>query len=270
MSKINPMPEVATLLKQLKLSSCIENLNKHNKAAIANKLTYPEFLALLLQDEVSTREQRRFTTSMKLSRLRSDKTLENFDFTADVELDYKKIKELASCRFIEEKVCIIIVGPCGAGKSHLAHAIGNCAIRANISTLFIKANKLMEEIRSAIAVNSYEKYKRKICKLPLLIIDDFGLKPFSTPEDEYFHEIISDRHETAATLITSNLDFSEWTQAFPNKLLGVATLDRIRHMAYSLTLEGPSHREFKEKTVIISKNLSNAGEGCIGLKEVCS
>ena len=103
----------------------------------------------------------------------------------------------------------------------------------------------------------------------MLIIDDFGLKPFSTPEDEYFHEIISDRHETAATLITSNLDFSEWTQAFPNKLLGVATLDRIRHMAYSLTLEGPSHREFKEKTVIISKNLNNAGEGCIGLKEVC-
>ena len=269
MKKPNPMPEIETLLKSLNLTGLKENLFKHNKEAIDNKLTYPEFLTLILQEELLRREQKRFSVSMKRSKIRSDKTLENFDFAFNANINYAQIKDLATCRFIEEKVCGLIVGPCGTGKSHLAHAIGNCAVRANISTLFIKASKLMEEIRAAMATNCYKKFKQKICKLPLLIIDDFGLKPFITPEDEYFHEIISDRHETAATLITSNLDFSEWIQAFPNKLLGVATLDRIRHMAYLLILEGiNSHREFKEKTVIVSKNLNNTGDG-IGLKEVC-
>lgn len=261
MSKINPMPEIVPLLKQLKLTSCIENLSKYNKEAIANKLTYPDFLALLLQDEILKKEQRRFTINMKHSRIRADKTLENFDFTPNVELEYKKIKELASCRFVEEKVCVIIIRPCGAGKIHLAHAIGNCAIRANIGTLFIKASKLMEEIKIAKATDNYEKYKQKIYKIPLLIIDDFGLKPLVSTEDEEFHEIISERYESAATLITSNLDFSEWVQAFPNKLLGVATLDRIRHMAYLLTLErDSSYREFKERTIITSKMLSQNKE----------
>lgn len=268
MSKINPMPEITILLKQLKLQTFIDNLYKHNKTAIENKLNYPEFLTLLLQDEILMREQKRFISNMKMSRLRGDKTLENFNFGSDLDLDYKKIKEIASCRFVEEKVSAVIVGPTGSGKTHLAHAIGNCAVRQNIPTLFITTSKLIEEIKSSILTKNYERYKKKICKLPLLIIDDFGLKPFATPEEEYFHEIISDRYENSATLITSNLDFSEWIQAFPNKLLGVATIDRIRDKAYLLVFEKDSlsHRQFKEKTVI--KNNDNK-EDLKLLEEAC-
>lgn len=249
MNKINPAPDITYLFKQLKLYSFINNLYKYNKTAIDNKLSYPDFLTLLLQDEVLMREQKKFAINMRQSKLRGDKTLETFDLKSDISLDYQKIKEIASCRFVDEKVCVILVGPCGSGKTHLAHAIGNCALRQNISTLFIKSSKLLEEIKSSILINNYAKYKKKICKLPLLIIDDFGLKPFVTPEEEYFHDIISDRYENSATIITSNLDFGEWIQAFPNKLLGVATIDRIRDKSYLVVLEG-SHRELKERTVI--------------------
>lgn len=270
MGKINPLPEITILLQKLKLQSFINNLYKHNNTAIENKLSYPDFLSLLIQDEILMREQKKFAANMKQSRLRADKTLETFDFKSDISLDYQKIKEIASCRFVAEKVCVIIVGPCGSGKTHLAHAIGNCALRQNIPTLFIKASKLLEEIKGSILVNSHERYKKKINKLPLLIIDDFGLKPFVTPEEEYFHEIISDRYENAATLITSNLDFGEWIQAFPNKLLGVATIDRIRDKAYLLVLEG-SHRELKERTVINNNTVLSNVLSCVEetkLKEV--
>jgi len=253
--KPHPMPEIEALLKSLNLTGLKENLFKHNKEAIDNKLTYPEFLTLILQEELLRREQKRFSVSMKRSKIRSDKTLENFDFACNASINYAQIKDLATCRFIEEKVCGLIVGPCGTGKSHLAHAIGNCAIRANIDTLFVRASKLLEDIRIAKAANAYDRYKKNINKIQLLIIDDFGLKPLIKQEEEDFHELISDRYENASTLITSNLDFSEWSQAFPNKLLGVATLDRIRHMAYQIVLEGPSHREFNKKNIVSEQSI---------------
>ena len=250
MKKPNPKPEIEPLLKSLNLTGLKENLFKHNKEAIDNKLTYPEFLTLILQEELLRREQKRFSVSMRRSKIRSDKTLENFDFAFNANINYAQIKDLATCRFIEEKVCGLIVGPCGTGKSHLAHAIGNCAIRANIDTLFVRASNLLEDIRIAKAANTYDRYKKNINKIQLLIVDDFGLKPLIKQEEEDFHELISDRYENASTLITSNLDFSEWSQAFHNKLLGVATLDRIRHMAYQIVLEGPSHREFNKKNIV--------------------
>lgn len=249
MKKINQMPEIETLLKPLKLLSLKDNLYKYNKEAIDNKLTYLEFLTLLLQEEILRRENKKLSTNIKRSKIRGDKSLENFDFNFNPNVNKLQIKDLASCKFVEEKVCLLIVGPCGTGKSHLAHAIGNCAVRANISTLFIRANKLLEEIKAYKAINNYYKYKRMLNKIQLLIIDDFGLKPLEKPEDEDFHELISDRYENAATIITSNLDFSEWHQSFPNKLLGIATLDRIRHMAYTIILDGNSYRAFNKNNI---------------------
>jgi DNA replication protein DnaC len=138
---------------------------------------------------------------------------------------------------------VLIVGPCGTGKSHLAQALGHCAVRAGVDVVFCTCASLTASLNAARATGSYERKLAALARVPLLIIDDFGLKPLRPPADEDLHDLIAERYETAATIITSNLDFNEWDQAFPaNRLLASATLDRMRHNAYCLVLDGASYR----------------------------
>ena len=132
---------------------------------------------------------------------------------------------------------MLIAGPCGTGKSHIAQAIGHTAVRAGYDVMFTTQSSLLAQINAARATGAIERKMQTLIRVPLLIIDDFGLKPFKLGQDEDFHDLIAERYERVATIITSNLDFSEWGQAFPNKLLGASTLDRLRHAAYRLVLD---------------------------------
>ncbi len=163
--------------------------------------------------------------------------------TFNPKINQAHIKELASCRFINEKFPVLIVGPAGTGTSHLAQALAHCAIRQGIDVLWLSPVKLFSLLQAAKAAGRYEKKMAELIKVPLLVIDDFGLKPMRSPEDEEFHEVISQRYENASTIVTSNLDFSEWGEAFPNRLLAAATLDRLRHNAHRIILDGSSFRD---------------------------
>ncbi|WP_276309522.1 IS21-like element helper ATPase IstB [Alteromonas alba] len=243
---INPIPELTPLLKQLRLSGMTDSLAMRNREAIEHQLSYPDFLALLVQDEVARRDQKKYATRLRRAGFRGNKTLESFDLNANPNLNRAYINELADCRFIDEYVAVLIAGPCGTGKSHLAQAIGHCAVQQGIDVLFFTQAKLLANLHAARATNTYEKRFQTLAKVDLLIIDDFGLKPLKSPQDEDLHDLIDERYEQKSTIITSNLDFSEWGQAFPNKLLGAATLDRLRHNAYRLVLEGESYRKLRE------------------------
>lgn len=238
----NPMPEINTLLRQLRLSHIMDNLPQRNKDAIAKKLAYSEFLALLLQDEILGRDNNKFKARIKRAGIRPDKTIENFDFNFNPKINRAQILELATCQFIKEKSPVLIVGPTGTGKSHLAQALAHCAIRQGIDVLWLSQTKLFAELQAARASGRYERKFAELAKIPLLIIDDFGLRPIRSPQDEDFHELISQRYENVSTLVTSNLDFNEWGEAFPNRLLAAATLDRLRHNAYRIILDGDSFR----------------------------
>lgn len=237
-----PMPEINMMLKQLRLPNMFENLTQRNQEAIESKLSYPEFLSLLLQDEILGRDNKKLQTRAKRAGIRSDKTLENFDFDFNPKINRALILELASCRFVKENLPILIVGPCGTGKSHIAQALAHCAIRKGLDVLWLTQSKLFAELQAAKASGRYGKKFNEFAKVSLLIIDDFGLKPLRTPQDEDLHDLISERYEQAATVVTSNLDFSEWGDAFPNRLLGAATIDRLRHNACKLVLDGSSYR----------------------------
>ncbi len=150
--------------------------------------------------------------------------------------------ELVTGRFIEERVAVLIAGPCGTGKSHIAQAIGHAAVRQGHDVMFMTQSRLLGTLHAARATDSYERQFQSLAKTPVLIIDDFGLKPLRPPQDEDFHDLVAERYERAATVITSNLDFGEWGDAFPNRLLGAATLDRLRHNAYRVVLDGNSYR----------------------------
>lgn len=236
------MPEINSILKQLRLSHIGHHLSQRNRESVEGKLTYPEFLTMLLQDEILGRANIKLTARIKRAKIRSDKTIESFDFAFNPKINHGQIRELASCRFIAEKIPVLIVGPCGTGKSHLAQALAHCAIRQEIDVIWMSQNKLFSELQGARAAGRYEKKFSELAKVPLLLIDDFGLRPMRTPQDEDFHDLISARYESASTIVTSNLDFSEWGNAFPNQLLAAATLDRLRHNAHRIVLEGASFR----------------------------
>lgn len=236
------MPEINTFLKQLRLPYMIENLAQRNREAIERKMSFPEFLSLILQDEILGRENNKFKARIKRARIRGDKTIENFDFDFNPKINRLQIQELASCRFITEKSPVLIVGPTGTGKSHIAQALAHCAIRKGLDVLWLSQTKLFNELQAAKAAGRYERKFSELTKVALLIIDDFGLRPMRTPQDEDFHDLISHRYETSSTIVTSNLDFNEWGDAFPNRLLAAATIDRLRHNAHRIILDGVSFR----------------------------
>jgi DNA replication protein DnaC len=245
---MHPLPELNSLLKQLHLSGILDSLEARNREAIDRKLSYTEFLSLLLHDEVARRDQKKFDLRLRRANFRNQKSLEGFDFDRLPNLNRAVVHDLATCRFVDEKVAVLIAGHCGTGKSHLAQALGHAATRMGYDVLFNTQTQLMGSLRTAQAMGTYERRFKYLAKIPLLIIDDFGLKPLRSPEDEDFHDLISERYERVATILTSNLAFDEWGGAFPsNKMVGAATLDRLRHGAYQLVLDGESYRSLKPK-----------------------
>jgi len=243
---MHPMPELSSLLKQLRLSGILDSLEARNREAIDRKLAFTDFLSLLLHDELARRDQKKLDLRMRRANFRNQKTLEGFDFDRLPGLNRAAVHDLATCRFIDEKVAVIIAGPCGTGKSHLAQALGHAAARQGHDVLFITQTQLMNSLRTAQAMGTYERRFNYLAKMPLLLIDDFGLKPLRPPEDEDFHDLIAERYERTATVLTSNLDLDEWGAAFPaNKMLAAATLDRLRHGAYKIELDGESYRSLK-------------------------
>ncbi len=240
---MNPVPELSPHLKQLRLSGILDSLEARNRQAIDSKLAYTEFLALLIQDEVARREQKKFALRLRRAAFRTTKTLDQFDFERLPNVNRALVHDLATGRYMAERSPVLIVGPCGTGKSHLAQALGHCAVRQGVDVVFGTCATLTASLNAARAIGAYDRKLASLARVPLLIIDDFGLKPLRPPADEDLHDLITERYETAATVVTSNLDFTEWDQAFPaNRLLASATLDRLRHNAYCLVLDGASYR----------------------------
>jgi len=257
---MNPMPALIPMLKQLRLSGILDSIESRNRQAIEEKFSYMDFLAIVIQDEIARRSQKRLASALRRANFRNQKTLEEFDFTFNPNINRGLITELASCRFMEERVSVLIVGPCGTGKSHIAQALGHCAIRKGFDVLFYNASRMLAQLHAARATNGFERQLAKLVSVDLLIIDDFGLKPLTGIQDEDFHEVISERYERKSTIVTSNLDVSEWSDAFPNRILGAATIDRLHHGAYKVILDGKSYRSARADPIVQKT-------GCQGTKK---
>lgn len=238
----NPMPELAPQLKQLRLSGILDSLADRNRQAIDKKMSYVDFLAMLITDEVARRDHKKYTTRVRRAGFRVGKTIESFDFDHNPTINRELVTDLVTCRYIDERAPLLIAGPTGTGKSHIAQALGHAAVQEGHDVAFVTHSKLLGHLHEARAVNAYQRRFATYAKVDLLIIDDFGLKPMQSPHDEDFHDLITERYETHSTIVTSNLEFAEWQDAFPNRILGAATLDRLRHDAYRLVLDGDSYR----------------------------
>jgi DNA replication protein DnaC len=239
---MHPMPQLEPMLKQLRLSGILDSLETRNRQAVDEKMAFTEFLGLLVQDEVARREQKKYSLRYRRACFRGEKTIENFDFGFNPAINQALLKDLATSAYIKEKANVLIAGPCGTGKSHVAQALGHCALRQGHEVYFVTQAHLAGQLLAARGTGSYDKKLHQLAQTDLLIIDDFGLKPLEPKAAEDLHELVSERYEQRSTIITSNLDFAEWGEAFSNKLLGSATLDRLRHGAYRVVLDGASYR----------------------------
>ncbi len=192
---MNPIPELVPHLKQLRLSGILDSLEARNRQAIDSKLAYTEFLALLIQDEIARRDQKKFTTRLRRASFRTTKTLDQFDFDRLPKLNRALIHDLATGRYLTEHAPVLIVGQVGVDKSHLAQALGHCAIRQGVDVLFSSCAHLTSSLNAARAAGGYERKLATLARVPLLVIDDFGLKPLRPPADEDLHDLIAERYD---------------------------------------------------------------------------
>lgn len=241
------MHQLTQLLKSLRLSGIMETLEVRNKEAIERKVTYIEFLTLLIQDEIERRNQARLATRLRRASFDPAKTLESFDFSFNPTIDKKHIYDLATCHFIEKKENVWFLGQSGVGKTHLGQALANEACRRAIDVTFTTVDKMLKDINGGRADGTISRRMRKYTQPPLLVLDEFALKPFnngSHAEDfaEDFYDVINERCERGSTIITSNRSEEEWPEVFGDALLASATLDRLAFRVHRIEITGPSYR----------------------------
>lgn len=239
---MNELTMLKPRLVRLKLSGMLENLEERIREALEEKWDYSHFLHRLLTDEVERRDHKQLCRRLAKSGLDPEKTLETFDFAFNPRIHAPAIRELAGCGFIEKSECVFFLGPSGVGKSHLASAIGHEACRRGHDTLYKAAFDLLKWIGAGKGDGTHERRLLQTIRLPLLILDDFGLQPLSESMQADLFEIIKGRYGIASTVITSNRDFSEWPEVFSNPLIASAAMDRLVHRAVKIVIEGRSYR----------------------------
>jgi DNA replication protein DnaC len=206
--------QLATQLRQLRLSGVLETLEARNRQAIDGQWNYIEFLSRLLEDEIERRAQKQLSLRLRRATLNTSKTLEGFDFSFNPHINRQQILALAACDFIREKRNTLICGPTGVGKTHLSQALGQEAARQGFDVLLVSVQKMLSHLNGGRADGSWERRFNTYLRPDLLILDDFGLKPIQPPGPEDLYDIINERYEKGSILLTSNRAPSEWQVIF--------------------------------------------------------
>ncbi len=239
---MSPIDDLIPLLKKLRMSGVLQSLELRTRQAADDNLSHGEFLFRLLSDEVERRDAKQLDQRLRRASFEHQTTLEDFDFAFNPNIPKAKVIDLATCAFVERKENLLIVGPTGVGKSHIAQAFGHRACRAGHSVLYTSAHDMLTQLRAARADQSYDRRMLRFTGPDLLIVDDLGLRPLVHDEPLDLYEIIRQRYERAATVMTSNRALDEWHPLFADALLASAAMDRLLHRAHVLVIEGDSYR----------------------------
>lgn len=228
--------------KELSLKSVSENYKIIADKASKSKLTYPEYLSLLLEAEVKRRTENSTNAKISKSRFPFLKTLEEFDFSFQPNLPEREIIRLSSLDFIENKSNIIFLGPPGVGKTHLSVSLGIKACLARYRVSFVSLQKLLEELSLAQIEGSLVDKLLFYSRLHLLIIDELGYMPISKLQANLLFQLVSARYEKGAIILTSNYSFDDWGNIFDDKVVATAIVDRLAHHSSVFYINGDSYR----------------------------
>jgi DNA replication protein DnaC len=237
--------QLEATLRTLKLGGMLQTLDQRLAQARAGELGHLEFLQVLCEDEINRRQAKALRERVRRARFEEPTTLEEFDFAFNPKLPVAQVRDLATCQFIELGESVILYGPVGVGKTHLAQALGHIACRRGYAVTFAKTGRLLAELAGGHADRTWDQRIRKLVRVDLLILDDFGLREFTVQGGDDFFELVSERHKTGSMILTSNRAPSDWYGLFPNPVVAEGVLDRLVNCAHHVLMEGKSYRPNK-------------------------
>ena len=243
---VPPTDRLDAMLTRLQLTGIRDQLDTLLDEAARAELSARETLALLCEREIARKDQRRIEMALKLAHFPYARDLAGFDFAAQPSVDQRQIRDLAAARFVANGENVLLLGPPGVGKTHLAIALGREAIVAGYAVAFVTATALVANLAKGHTSGRLDDALVTLVKPKLLIIDELGYLPLQPDAAHLFFQLVSRRYERGAMLITSNRNVSEWGSVFGDPVVATAILDRLLHHSHVITIRGDSYR-LKEK-----------------------
>lgn len=234
--------ELTQGLRRLKLRRIREILEDYNRLAVTQQLSYLDFLAGLVQEEVAARDETQYAKRLKGARFPNHKTIEEFDFRFQTSISRQEVLDLARLRFVERHENCVFVGPPGVGKTHLAIALGLKAVAAGHRVYFTTVQDLVDDLYATLADGSFRSRMRSLLAHDLIILDELGFLPMDATASNHLFQVVAQAYERCSLVVTSNRSFQEWGAVFTSPTIATATLDRLLHHAYIFNLQGDSYR----------------------------
>jgi DNA replication protein DnaC len=232
-------------LHSLKLTGMYQALIEQMNMPDINALAFEERLGLLVDREMTERDQRRLKTRLQRAKLRLSACIEDMDYRHPRGLDQSLMTKLGTCQWVHERHHVLITGPTGIGKTWIACALGHQACRQGLGVLYLRLPRFLQELSMAKGDGRYVRLMKALAKTDLLILDDWGLSSLNDENRPDLLELLEDRYDTRATIVTSQFPVEHWYEAIGDPTLADAILDRLVHNAYKLLLKGESMRKRK-------------------------
>ncbi len=237
--------QLEATLRSLSLSGMLETIDARLAQVKAGELGHVEFLQVLCEDELSRRDAAGIVRRVHAARFEQTCAIEDYDFSYNPKVPAALIRDLATLRFVDAGESVILHGPVGVGKTMVAQALGHQACRRGHTALFTKTSRLLSDLGGGRADGTSDLRLRYYLQPPLLIIDDFAMREFTSQQSDDLYELISERTRAGSIIVTSNRAPQDWYPLFPNPVLAEGALDRLLGRAHHLVLQGRSYRQLQ-------------------------